>query len=92
MFVIWEKILNLSLRQITFGGNINTAINQFTSLANTLQRFGEDKATEGLLGAIGLGKKSIYSLEYVYTCSTCTCTYTCGTSLTESVLKCAFLM
>ncbi|XP_019856290.1 PREDICTED: ectopic P granules protein 5 homolog [Amphimedon queenslandica] len=63
MFVIWDKILNLSLRQISFG-NINPAINQFTSLANTLQRFGEDKATEGLLGAIGLGKKSIYSLEF----------------------------
>lgn len=63
MFVIWEKVFNLLLRQIRYDGNTNAALNQFTSLANTLQRFGEDKATEGLLGAIGLGKKSIYSLE-----------------------------
>lgn len=63
MLLIWEKVLNLLLRQIKFGGNVPVVQTLFTTLANLLQRLGEDKATEGLLGAIGLGRKSTYSLE-----------------------------
>ena len=63
IFLIWEKAINLLLRQIQFGGNTSSVVTHFTTLANLLQRFGEDKATEGLLGAIGLGRKSSYSLE-----------------------------
>jgi hypothetical protein len=40
----------------------------FSTLSNHLQRWGEDKATEGLLGAMGLGKKSSYSLKFRLAC------------------------
>lgn len=63
VLLIWDKALNLLIRQLKFGGNIAAVINQFTTIAALLQRLGEDKATEGLLGAIGLGKKSSFSLE-----------------------------
>ena len=63
MFLLWEKAFNLLIRQIKFGGNVLSILPLFTTLANNLQRFGEDKATEGLLGAIGLGRKSSYCLK-----------------------------
>ena len=63
VFLIWEKAISLLLRQAKFSGNSNHIVPHLSSLAALLQRFGEDKATEGLLGAIGLGKKSCYSLQ-----------------------------
>ena len=63
VFLIWEKAISLLLRQIQYGGSVTKVVPQFATLATTLQRYGEDKATEGLLGAIGLGRKSSYSLQ-----------------------------
>ena len=63
VFLIWEKAQSLLLRQVKFSGNIVRVVPHFTTLATTLLRYGEDKATEGLLGAIGLGKKSSFSIQ-----------------------------
>ena len=61
VFLIWEKAISLLVRQIKFGGNVANIPNKLTNLVCLLQRFGEDKASDGLLGVIGLGKKSLYS-------------------------------
>lgn len=47
-------------------GNHNELVPQFTALATSMIRFGEDKATDGILGVIGLGKKTCYSHRYMY--------------------------
>lgn len=65
MFLLWEKAFSLLIRQIKYGGNVMSILPSFTVMANNLQRFGEDKATEGLLGAIGLGRKSSYCFKYI---------------------------
>ena len=61
MFLLWEKALGLLMRQVRYSGKFSDLIPHFTTLANSMARFSEDKATEGILGAIGLGKKSCYS-------------------------------
>ena len=63
--LIWEKVINLLLRQVRYRGNFSEVVPHLTSLATGMTRFGEDKVTEGILGAIGLGKKSCYSHQYV---------------------------
>jgi len=65
LFLVWEKVLNLLLRQVRYRGNFSEVVPHLTSLATGMTRFGEDKATEGILGVIGLGKKSCYSHQYV---------------------------
>ena len=41
-------------------GSSSDLINNFTTVVQMLVKIGEDKASEGFLGAIGLGKKSPY--------------------------------
>ena len=65
LFLIWEKVINLLLRQVRYRGNFSEVVPHLTSLATGMTRFGEDKVTEGILGVIGLGKKSCYSHQYV---------------------------
>ena len=65
LLLIWEKVINLLLRQVRYRGNFSEVVPHLTSLATGMTRFGEDKVTEGILGAIGLGKKSCYSHQYV---------------------------
>ena len=52
-------------RQIRYSGKIVLLVPFITELTQTFCRLGEDKASDGLLGAIGLGKRSIYSLKLV---------------------------
>ena len=61
--LLWWKTLQLLQRQVRYVGKVVAIVPHITELAQTLCRFGEDKATDGLLGAIGLGKKSVYSLQ-----------------------------
>ena len=65
LFPVLEKVLNLLLRQVRYHGNFSEVVPHLTSLAAGMTHFGEDKATEGILGVIGLGKKSCYSHQYV---------------------------
>ena len=61
--LLWWKTLQLLQRQVRYVGKVVAMVPHITELAQTFCRFGEDKATDGLLGAIGLGKKSVYSLQ-----------------------------
>ena len=59
----------LILRQIDYGRDRMSCVHLVRKLAHKIQGFGEDRAHSGLLGAIGLGKKSALSEKYV----TCFC-------------------
>ena len=52
------------MRQVKFSDSVANIPTQLSNQASLLQRFGEDNASDGLLGVIGLGKKSLYSLQY----------------------------
>jgi hypothetical protein len=64
VFLVWEKTISLLLRQIKFGANAANVVPHLTAMATSLVRFGEDKASDGILGVIGLGKKSTYSCQF----------------------------
>lgn len=61
LLLLWSKLLHLSCRQVQFCGDVGELVTLLGSLSGMLLRFGEDKASEGLLGVLGLGKKSQYS-------------------------------
>ena len=63
VFLLWEKAISLLLRQVRYGGLYLEVVPHLTALAACLTRFGEDKASDGILGVIGLGKKSNYSYK-----------------------------
>ena len=57
----WNKALTLVLRQVDYGRDATTCVHLVKKIAHKVQVFGEDRAHSGLLGAIGLGKKSALS-------------------------------
>ena len=57
----WCKALVLILRQIDYGRDVVSCVHLVKKIAHKIQGFGEDRAHVGLLGAIGLGKKSALS-------------------------------
>lgn len=62
--LLWHKILQLSVRQVYYGtGPLHDLTKQLSFLASSLHSLGEDKASTGLLGAIGFGKKSQLSVQ-----------------------------
>ncbi len=61
LLLLWGKLFDLINRQVQFGGQLSELCPHLTTFSNLLLRFGEDKASEGLLGVLGLGKKSVYS-------------------------------
>ena len=62
--LLWHKILQLAIRQVYYAtGPLHELAKQLSFLASSLHSLGEDKASSGLLGAIGLGKKSRLSVE-----------------------------
>ncbi len=65
LLLLWVKIMELVLRQITYGKNIPLLLPHLSSFSSILVTFGGDKASDGFFGVLGLGKKSIYSPKYV---------------------------
>ena len=63
MFLLWEKVIGLLLRQCRYKGSSPDLINSFSNFVQMMVKFGEDKTSEGFLGAIGLGKKSQYTIK-----------------------------
>lgn len=57
--------MELVLRQADFGADMSVVIRMLSNLTPALTMLGEDKASTGILGAIGLGRKSILSLRYM---------------------------
>lgn len=64
----WQKIFELGLRQIDFGGDQRPVVRALLTLVSSLITLGEDKSSTGFLGAIGLGRKSALSLRSVAHC------------------------
>ena len=62
LFLLWEKAINILLIQART--SYTSVVPHISSLATVLSRAGEDKATEGILGVIGLGKKSLHSYQF----------------------------
>ena len=58
MLLWWEKLLELSLRQVDYGGDLTKVSQLLNQCAGAMAALGEDKVTTGILGVIGLGKKS----------------------------------
>lgn len=62
--LLLHKVLQLSVRQVYYAsGPLNDLTKQLSFLASSLHSLGEDKASTGLLGAIGFGKKSQLSVQ-----------------------------
>ena len=83
LFLLWSKLLELSLRQADLGGPLNEVKHKLTAVAQALWTLGDDKDSSGLLGAIGLGKKSTLSRRYLHA-RTCCCRK-CTTSLVSDL-------
>ncbi|XP_006816561.1 ectopic P granules protein 5 homolog, partial [Saccoglossus kowalevskii] len=60
----WSKAIELCLRQVDYGAPHQYVIRTINNLAPALHVLGEDKTSAGLLGAIGLGRRSSLSLRY----------------------------
>ncbi|XP_053378040.1 ectopic P granules protein 5 homolog isoform X2 [Mercenaria mercenaria] len=60
----WHKVLELILRQIDYGRDSASCVTLLKKLIHKIQGFGEDRASAGLLGAIGFGKKSMLSEKF----------------------------
>ncbi|XP_071084165.1 ectopic P granules protein 5 homolog [Haliotis cracherodii] len=66
----WQKLLDLILRQLDGGERRVRCILALKKFLIQLNVFGEDRASSGLLGAIGFGKKSALSLKFRIMCRT----------------------
>ena len=60
-------MLELLIRQIDFGGDQRPVLKSLLAFIPVLSTLGEDKSSGGILGAIGLGKKSTLSARSVMT-------------------------
>ena len=82
----WHKLLDMLLRQFRENGSMFLFTDQLNQFITVLHSLGEDRATSGLLGVIGLGKKSQLSCRYFYK-SVC-CAYVC---MYECVCVCVYV-
>ncbi|XP_077996830.1 ectopic P granules protein 5 homolog [Glandiceps talaboti] len=64
----WAKVIELCLRQVNFGAPHQYVIRTINNIAPALNTLGEDKTSSGLLGAIGLGRRSNLSLRFRLVC------------------------
>ena len=61
--LLWSKMMELLCRQLGYGTPAGSVTPIIRSLLPVIFRASEDKASDGLLGAIGLGKRSLLSVE-----------------------------
>ncbi len=64
LFLWFAKVIELVLRQLHYGSATSLLNQTLQTFVSSLQTLGEDKSHSGLLGAIGLGKRSQLSLRY----------------------------
>ncbi|XP_065180376.1 ectopic P granules protein 5 homolog [Sycon ciliatum] len=62
--LLWSKMMELLCRQLGYGTPAGSVTPIIRSLLPVIFRASEDKASDGLLGAIGLGKRSLLSVEF----------------------------
>lgn len=68
LLLLWAKLLALSFRQLDFGSSPQAIDNLLANLCSTLGVLGEDRDTGGLLGALGMGRRSTVSLRFRFCC------------------------
>ena len=69
MILLWYKILQLIVRQISYDVNLRDLGQQVDFLIPYITHAGEDRDTTGLLGVIGFGRKSPLTVRCVYAVS-----------------------
>lgn len=60
----WAKVVELVIRHLHFGGNPQFVVRWLNTFIPALFGLAEDKSSQGLLGAIGLGRRSQLSHRY----------------------------
>ena len=65
VILLWYKILQLLVRQLNYDANLRELGQQVDFLIPYIAHAGEDRDTTGLLGVIGLGRKSPLTPRYV---------------------------
>lgn len=63
IILLWSKLIELITRQVTYGTPAAGVVPLARGLVPVIARAGQKKDTEGLLGALGLGKHSTLSVE-----------------------------
>ena len=58
MILLWYKILQLIVRQVNYEASLRDLSQQVDFIIPYIVHVGEDRDTTGLLGVIGLGRKS----------------------------------
>ncbi|OQR75216.1 ectopic P granules protein 5-like [Tropilaelaps mercedesae] len=64
ILLLWDKLLLLSIRQLEYGGDIRIVFQHLQRLVGSLLQAGEDKISIGLLGVIGFGRRSPFSMTF----------------------------
>ncbi|XP_050032007.2 ectopic P granules protein 5 homolog [Dermacentor andersoni] len=68
LLLLWSKLLILSVRQLDFGSHPEAVHNLLVKFCSTLGTLGEDRDTSGLLGALGMGRRSAVSTRFRLCC------------------------
>ncbi|XP_063408193.1 ectopic P granules protein 5 homolog isoform X1 [Mytilus trossulus] len=64
----WSILVDIVLKEVNFGASHKVLIKMLNTLISHLHQYGEDRLSTGLLGAIGLGKKSPMSQQFRIVC------------------------
>lgn len=64
----WYVLVDIILKEVNFGASHKILIKMLNTLIASLHHYGEDRVSSGLLGAIGLGKKSQMSQQFRIVC------------------------
>ncbi|XP_069141683.1 ectopic P granules protein 5 homolog isoform X3 [Argopecten irradians] len=64
LMLLCFKFLELVLQQLDFGNKHANCIKSLNAFVTSLHQLGEDRASTGILGAIGLGKRSTLSIRF----------------------------
>ncbi|XP_028402357.1 ectopic P granules protein 5 homolog [Dendronephthya gigantea] len=68
IILLWYKILQLLVRQVDYEVNLRDLSQQVDFLIPYITHAGEDRDTTGLLGVIGLGRKSTLTPSFRFLC------------------------
>ncbi|XP_022249483.1 ectopic P granules protein 5 homolog isoform X2 [Limulus polyphemus] len=70
VLLLWDQVINLAIRQIDYGGNVKFVGRFLANFSTSLLVLGEDRSSTGILGVVGFGRKSSFSLRYRFMCRT----------------------
>lgn len=68
LLLLWFKLLVLSVRQLDFGDRPEAVHSLLAKFCSALGTLGEDRDTSGLLGALGMGRRSMVSAAFRLCC------------------------